>query len=313
MKRIVSVSLGASERNHRVTAEILGETVEIERIGTDGDLSKAISLLQQLDGKVDAFGIGGIDIYIHAGNRRYMLRDGRKMASAVKITPIVDGTGLKNTLERKVIKYLASSGQVSFEGRNVLLVCAVDRFGMAEELTACKANLTLGDLIFSVGIDYPIYSLAKLDKIARVLAPVVSTLPTKYIYPTGKQESRPNPEFFKYYEEADIIAGDFLYIKRHMPERLDGKIIITNTVTKKDVDILQQAGTAKLITTTPELNGRSFGTNVMEALLVAFLQKPVDSISPEDYSNMLDKIGFLPRIVDFSRKWSTTRLKVQEG
>ena len=74
MKRIVSVSLGASERNHKVTAEIMGETVEIERIGTDGDLSRAISLLQELDGKVDAFGIGGIDIYIHAGNRRYILR-----------------------------------------------------------------------------------------------------------------------------------------------------------------------------------------------------------------------------------------------
>ena len=32
VKRIVSVSLGASERNHKVTAEIMGETVEIERI-----------------------------------------------------------------------------------------------------------------------------------------------------------------------------------------------------------------------------------------------------------------------------------------
>lgn len=314
MKRIVSVSLGSSDRNHKVTAEILGEKVEIERIGTDGDLSEAISLLRKLDGQVDAFGIGGIDLYIRAGNKRYMLRDGQKMAAAVKETPIVDGSGLKDTLERKVIKYLSDSGEVFFSGRSVLMVCAVDRFGMAEELIACNAKLTMGDLIFSIGIPVPINSLSTLDRLARVLAPVISALPTKYIYPAGKDSGSPKSSFFKYYYEADIIAGDFLYIKKHMPPKMDGKIIITNTVTQKDVNILQQAGVAKLITTTPELNGRSFGTNVMEALLVAFLQKPVDAISPGDYSKILDRIGFLPRIVDFSKKEDPiSKLQVQGG
>jgi len=311
LKRIVSVSLGSSERNHKALIEILGEEVEIERIGTDGDLNKALSLLNELDGQVDAFGIGGIDLYIHVGNKRYMLRDGKKMAAAVKLSPIVDGSGLKNTLERKVIRYLSASGEVSFEGQKVLLVCAVDRFGMAEELTDLKANLTMGDLIFGMGIPVPIYSLRSLERVARVLAPVVSALPTKYIYPSGKEEHTPNSSFFKYYYDADIIAGDFLYIKRHLPKRLDGKIIITNTVTQKDVTILQQAGVAKLITTTPEIKGRSFGTNVMEALLVAFLQKPVERITPEDYSQMLDKIGFLPRIVEFSKDYSASRLEAQ--
>lgn len=311
MKRIVSVSLGSSDRNHKAVTEVLGEEVEIERIGTDGDLSEALSLLNELDGQVDAFGIGGIDIYIHAGNRRYMLRDGKKMASVVKVSPIVDGSGLKNTLERKVIKYLSDTGEVLFEGRKVLLVCAVDRFGMAEELVSAKAQLTIGDLIFGMGISKPIQSLGSLDRVARVLAPVVCSLPTKYIYPTGKDAGTPNSSFFKYYYDADIIAGDFLYIKRHLPERLDGKIIITNTVTQKDVNILQQAGVTKLITTTPEVQGRSFGTNVMEALLVSFLQKPVDLITPEDYSQMLDKIGFLPRIIDFSKQNPTSGLEAQ--
>lgn len=311
MKRIVSVSLGSSDRNHKAVTEILGEEVEVERIGTDGDLSRAISLLQQLDGQVDAFGIGGIDLYIHVGNKRYLLRDGKKMAAAVKSTPIVDGTGLKNTLERKVIKYLADTGEVSFAGRKVLMVCAVDRFGMAEELMAAKAKLTMGDLIFSMGIPMPIHSLDTLDRLGRLLAPVVTSLPTKYIYPSGRDQGEPNPTFFKYYYDAEIIAGDFLYIKRHLPKKLEGKIIITNTVTEKDVSILQQAGVARLVTTTPEIKGRSFGTNVMEALLVAFLQKPVDSISPQDYSEMLDRMGFLPRIVDFANNTPTSRLEAQ--
>lgn len=312
MKKIVSVSLGSSDRDHKVTTEILGEEAEIQRIGTNGDLGRAVALLQELDGKVDAFGIGGIDLYLVVGSRRYMLRDGKKMAAAAKTTPIVDGSGLKNTLERKVIKYLDASKQVSFQGRKVLMVCAADRFGMAEELIGCGSNLTMGDLIFSMGIDYPIHSLARLDRLARMLAPVISTLPTKYIYPTGNGEKRPNPKFFKYYAEAEIIAGDFLYIRKHLPPRLDGKTIITNTVTQKDVNILEQAGASKLITTTPELNGRSFGTNVMEALLVAYLGKPVNSIAPQEYSEMLDRIGFLPRILDFTPK-KTDKQQIAQG
>lgn len=307
MRRIVSVSLGPSDRDHKVRTKILGEPVEIERIGTNGDLAKAISLLRELDGQVDAFGIGGIDIYITVGSKKYMLRDGKKMADAVKTTPIVDGSGLKNTLERKVIKYLDEKGIVSFKDRKILMVCAADRFGMAEELIAAGGNLTMGDLVFSMGFDYPIHSLERLDRIARLLAPVVSVLPTKYIYPSGKGESKPNPAFFKYYEDAEIIAGDFLYIKRHLPPRLDGKIIITNTVTQKDVNILEQAGVSKLITTTPELNERSFGTNVMEALLVAFLGKPVNTVTAQDYEEMLDRIGFLPRVLDFAGKKNEKR------
>ncbi|MGE5653834.1 MAG: quinate 5-dehydrogenase, partial [Bacillota bacterium] len=45
MKRVVSVSLGSSKRNHAVETEILGEQFRIERIGTDGDMNKAIAMI----------------------------------------------------------------------------------------------------------------------------------------------------------------------------------------------------------------------------------------------------------------------------
>ena len=43
MKRAVSVSLGSSERDKKVEVELLGEMVSIERMGTDGDIEKAIA------------------------------------------------------------------------------------------------------------------------------------------------------------------------------------------------------------------------------------------------------------------------------
>ena len=98
MKRVVSVSLGSKKRDHQCEVELLGERVEISRRGTDGDLKAAVALLRELDGKVDAFGMGGIDRYLFAGKRRYEIRDAMRLVEAARVTPIVDGSGLKNTL-----------------------------------------------------------------------------------------------------------------------------------------------------------------------------------------------------------------------
>lgn len=302
MKRVVSVSLGSSSRNHAVETEILGEKFLIERIGTDGDKKKAIALIKELDGKVDAFGMGGIDIYLTSGSRRYVLRDALPIRAAAKITPMVDGSGLKNTLERRAIYYLRDQYHMPLAGKKVLIVAAIDRFGMAESFADIGCELIIGDIIFALGLPIPLKSLKALDRVARILGPVICQLPFEMLYPTGKDQQKIIPKFTRFYNEADIIAGDFLFIKRHMPERLDGKIIVTNTVTQEDVAMLKERGVKILVTTTPNLSGRSFGTNVMEAVLVALAGKPADQITPEDYTNLLDRIGFVPRIEEFDKQ-----------
>ncbi|ACL68833.1 hypothetical protein [Halothermothrix orenii] len=301
MKKVLSISLGSSKRDHRVETDILGEKFIIERKGTDGDKKKAARLFAEYDGKYDAFGMGGIDLYIYSGKNRYAFRDARKLIKDVKKTPTVDGSGLKNSLERKVVRYLYNEMGLDFEGKNVLMVSAMDRFGMAETFNELGANIVFGDLIFCLGVPVSIKSLKTLDILARVVAPVVTMLPFELVYPTGdKQNSGVNKKkYWKYYNRADIIAGDFHYIKRYMPERLDNKIIITNTVTRENIEELKRKGVAMLVTTTPNLNGRSFGTNVMEGVLVALSGKQPDEMTTSDYLELLDKIGFKPTVFNF--------------
>ena len=62
MKRAVSISIGSSRRNKAVEVTLLGEKVSIERIGTDGDMEAAALKYKELDGKVDAFGVGGAEL-----------------------------------------------------------------------------------------------------------------------------------------------------------------------------------------------------------------------------------------------------------
>ncbi|SFR12785.1 quinate 5-dehydrogenase [Desulfoscipio geothermicus] len=304
MKRVVSVSLGSSGRDHKVQVELLGEQFEIERLGMDGDFDRALAKLQELDGQVDAIGLGGIDVYVYAGNKKYAFKDGLKLMETVKKTPVVDGSGLKNTLERETVNYLLRETNYLNKDTRVLMVSAVDRFGMAQAFTTAGCDVTFGDLIFAAGIPYPIKTLEELEEMAGKLLPEMTKLPFHMLYPTGKkQESRDEEKakkYAQYYRDADVIAGDFHFIKRYLPDNLNGQIIITNTTTAADVEFLRQSGASRLVTTTPVFEGRSFGTNVMEGVLVALLGKPWEEVTPEDYMDLIERLEFKPRIIDMA-------------
>lgn len=301
MKYILSVSLGSSKRDHAFETEFMGEMFHIERIGTDGDFARAIKLIEENDGKVDAFGMGGIDLYVYIAGKKYTIRDAKRLVAAAKKTPMVDGSGLKNTLERKCILEVQEKGIVDLKGKKVLMVCAVDRFGMAEAFEEVGAKLTLGDFIYTVGIPLPLHSLKTLRIVGGIAAPFVVKMPFDKIYPTGEKQNDIIPKYSKYYYRADVIAGDFNYIRRYLPEKLNGQVIITNTTTRDDMILLKQRGVSKVITTTPDMGGRSFGTNVIEALMITLMKKPLDQIAPEDYYVMLNELDLKPGVVDMER------------
>lgn len=301
MKRVVSVSLGSRSRDHRFETTILGQPMVIERIGTDGDTKRARELLESLDGQVDALGLGGTDLYLRAGNRRYLLRETAALVRNIRRTPFVDGGGLKASWERWLITdYLPKQKGIAFRGRRVVLVSSVDRYGMAEAFTEAGAEVVFGDLIFALGVPIPLRSLAAVKVLAALLLPVLSRLPIKLLYPTGKKQEAITPRHHRYYRWAEVIAGDFHLIRRFMPDDLRGKIVLTQTITTTDVEELRRRGTWMLITDGPDMGGRSFATNVLQGVLVAVLGKHPEEISPEEYLQTALRAGFLPRLEELN-------------
>jgi len=177
------------------------------------------------------------------------------------------------------------------------MVSALDRFGMAQALVAAGARVTFGDFMFALDIDKPVTSLADFEREAERYLPDACKLPFQFFYPTGKKQERPpQPKFQQYYDAAKLIAGDFHFIRQHMPDSLAGKVVLTNTVTEANVRELRDRGVAMLVTSTPNLGGRSFGTNVMEAALLAKLGKRWDDVTEGDYLDLLHRLRFEPRI-----------------
>ncbi len=295
MKRAVSVSLGSKSRDKKVITTLLGEEVSIERIGTDGDEEKAYQLYCELDGKVDAFGVGGIDLYIHALKRDYPLYAGLKLIRDVKATPVVDGGGLKATLEARIMQDVEKQLGDILHPKTVLLVAGLTRGGMSQSFIDAGYDLTFGDLMFGLQIPIPIYTVPMANFVAAILLPIVGRMPISMLYPTGEKQLEVVPKYGKYYAASKVIAGDWLYI--HAPDDLSGKVIVTNTTTEADVTFLKDRGVDFLVTTTPVLDGRSFGTNMFEAALVAAAGKNRPLTTPE-LDQIIDQLNLKAQIQD---------------
>jgi hypothetical protein len=276
----------------------MGEKIVIERIGTDGDMETAALLFQELDGKVDAFGLGGADLGMFVDNVYYPFHSAQKLVRFVKQTPVVDGLGLKSTLERKVEPLIRDEFEehLKMYGRKAFFSTGTDRWGLCHPFALRGYDCVFGDLMFVLGLPIPMRSIESLLTVTRIFTPLVTRLPFKWLYNDSIGHQGRTTKFEKYYQWATVIAGDCIYLKKYLPRKLNpGKIIVTNTTTEDDVDIFRQAGAEYLITTTPVYDKRSFGTNVLEAVLVALSGKN-RKLSNEEIEQLIFKIGLMPQI-----------------
>ncbi len=301
MKRAVSISIGSSKRNKAVEVNLLGEQVSIERLGTNGDMEAAALKYKELDGKVDAFGVGGADLGLMVDGKWYPLYSVQPMVRYIKLTPVVDGAGLKNTLENKSAPFLATKigDYIDRMGKKVFVVSGADRWGMTKSFVDAGYQCSFGDIMFALGVPVALHTTSQLKTLAAILMPIAGHLPFKWVYPTGEKQEKRTPKFVNLYHWATVVAGDCHYIKSHMPDDMQGKVIVTNTTTPADVELFKQCGVKYLVTTTPVLEGRSFGTNMMEAALVAVSGKG-RPLTGAEYDELLARLKFEPQLQELN-------------
>jgi hypothetical protein len=297
-KHVVSVSLGSSSRDKSVLLELGGVEIRAERRGVDGDPSAFNRLMRELDGQVDVLSVGGTEIAFHVDGDVLSFRSTDKLIAGVSRTPLVDGSGLKLTLERRVFELAAPALGPDPHFDQAFLNIALDRWGMALAVTEVSDSVEFGDVMFSFGVPITLRSLSQVKRMAHLLVPVAGRLPLKWLYPTGDDQTVRDPKFAGHFAAADLVCGDFLYIGKHAPDDLTGTTILTNTTTEANVDWLSGTGAARLITTTPRFEGRSFGTNLTEACITAAVGAD-RTLSVDEMNAAIDDLAIRPDVTIF--------------
>ncbi len=283
MKRVMSVSLGDPARDYVIETEICGERVRLERHGTGGDLGAARRIIEENDGCVDAFGLGGVNLEYILGARRYPLREGRALRRCARVSPVADGARVKAFVEPMIVDRLQQSG-VEFRGRKAVISSALDRWHLAVALEAAGCRVGIGDAALALGLPVLFSGTRQFESIARLTMPFLRHVPLDLLYPRrisfhGGDGRRPTIQGLL--ARADILVGDSYLLWKGMPRDLEGKVIVLSTATRREIDEANARGASIVASLSPDIEGRSCGANAIEAVISAFKGQPPESI-PRD-------------------------------
>ncbi|MCK4316977.1 MAG: quinate 5-dehydrogenase, partial [Anaerolineae bacterium] len=236
----------------------------------------------------------GVDLYLRLGEREYPLHAALKLVQDVHQTPVVDGRGLKHTLERRVFELAAPAlgGRPHF--RRAFVPVAIDRLGLAQAVAEVADEVVMGDLMIALGIPIPVRGIPAFRRLARVLLPIVSHFPMSLLF-YGSSGEKHDPKYQRYFTDADLIAGDFLFMRKYLPDDLTGKTVVTNTTTEENIEFLRARNVRQVITSTPRYEGRSFGTNLMEATLTAYAGQG-RPLTDAELNGLIDELDLRPSV-----------------
>lgn len=290
---VVSVSLGDPARDHETVVRVGGERFRVRRIGTGGDVAGAAAVIRHLDGRVHAIGLGGVDVALGLGRRRWVLPAGRYLAGQARRTPVVDGSGWKAAVEPAAAAALPANG-FPLEGRTVLMSSVLDRPWLREALEAAGSRVAVGDAYFALGIPVVFRSVSLFGAAARVLMPFLRLLPLSWMYPLRGPGRPRGPARDAVFRGAEVLAGDAPLLLRRLPADLAGRDVIASTLTADDVALLRAREAGRIATLAPPLGGRWFGANVWEAMAVAALGGGEAGGRPADLLSFWREAGGAP-------------------
>src|SRR6185369_1173491 len=131
MKKIVSLSLGTSDRDYEFTGAFLGKKFQIKRVGCNGDMELLKKRIREYDGKVDTIGLGGISAYFKVGKKVHIHQEAQSLIKLAKKTPVADGRGLKSILQAWTIRDINLRLKDLFTRENVLFLSGIAQYEMA--------------------------------------------------------------------------------------------------------------------------------------------------------------------------------------
>jgi hypothetical protein len=143
-------------------------------------------------------------------------------------------------------------------------------------------------------VPIPIHGLCNYKRVTRALFPILSYFPLSMLF-YGSGGSEKKAKYHKYWRDSDLLAGDFMFMRLHLGEDLTGKMVITNTTTDENIQLLRERGVRLVVTTTPRYEGRSFGTNMMEAALTA-LAGEGQRLSYDQLNKLINELGLVPHV-----------------
>jgi len=304
MKTVVSVSQGTSDFDYEMEAQFLGQRFRIIRLGADGDLSRAESLLESVRDQADAIGLSMVHDHYQVGKEKLRHPDTERLEACVPDKPVTTGAGLRGILQEWAIRHTQSELGHFFDNARVLFLNGQAGYRIAQAVSEHTENLMFADPYIDLGVPRLLSSLGQLETYTRLTAPLLfqpaavatlTNLRRSPLYRLG--EGLVKGSLNHAVENSHVIVGSMPDLADFSQKLLDGKTIITSRVTEAALDWMRSRRVAMVVDYSPWLDDRPVGMNVMEAMISTVLSRSPGQLKPDDYLGVIETLGIKPRIL----------------
>ena len=302
MKKVVSISLGSSKLDCNFKTKFLGQDFQVVRIGADHKSWRARQLLREWQGKADAIGLGMVLDHYWVGTNYFLQQSTRKLEKLAGDTPVSTGAKLREIVQEWSLR----SAQVElgniFNNARVLFLSGATNYRMASVMSEFTQNLSFADPVLQFGAPKLLHSLRALERYAAGSHPILRYKAGAGLLPSFSPVKLLNQRVLKKaVVDADVIVAPYNQLLHYEPEQLAGKTVLTSTVSPQRLEVLKEKGVRLVIDCSIQPFEQPLeqivGLNVVEAMIIAALEKEPEDISQDDYLEIFTDLDLKTRIL----------------
>ena len=296
MKKVVTVTLGSSKQDFEFKTEFLGQQFSVRRLGADNDTGQAWELMRRQQATADAIGLGEISDHYQVGLRTVVNKETQRLMNVVTRVPVTTGATLRRLLQVRAVRHVQKELGNYFNNNLVLFLSGMRNYDMAVAMSDYSKNLNFADAVFQTGAPTLLGSLEMLELYAKGSNLVLNNTPGQVLESSlaGYKKKRVAAAVAK----SHVVVGTFGEIKAVTDSgNLVGKTLITSAVDDERLAFFKAQKVNLVIDVSPKLFDKVVGINTLEAMILAALEKPPEEVSDDDFSEILDELKIVPRLL----------------
>lgn len=297
MKTVVSISLGPENLDYDINTELLGQKFRVIRMGTDNNLKKAEALLKEWETQADVIGIGMVRDHYAVGARRVIQKDTLRLEQCVTQVPVTTGATLRGVLQDWAIRHAQQVEPHLFDNAKVLFFNGQANYKPARIFAESTDNLFFADPILQLGIPKLLTSLEQLELFSAGTGPLHNYSYTNIFGTLPVARNLNDYVMRKALQNANVVAGRFDQLERYGLEELGGTTVLTSSISDRRLAELGKRGVNMVIDYTPMLFNETVGINVVEAMILAALERSPKELTDDDFIEIIEALGIEPRIL----------------
>ncbi|HPX36773.1 MAG TPA: dehydrogenase, partial [Mycobacterium sp.] len=304
---IVNISLSGPERDYDHSVEFLGGSFRIIRMGTGGNVKRAIEELHTWSGQAAAIGISGVHDAEVAGTLKGDPGKLRKAAEESAETVVTDGHRLRNVLQEWTIRHLAGEMPGYFSNARVVVLGGRNHYRTTRVLSESTQNMHFADPAVEYGLSDIHTPFEVFERVVsasgwlleKLPSAVVSaaTAPARKIIETQVREALQN---------CDVVVATFPELAQFELDDLKGKTLISTSIGSERLNSLRERGVDLILDDVPQpFDDVVVNEPTLEALMLVAGQAEESRLSDDDLLDMIQSAGLRPRILypsGFKRK-----------